>query len=85
MHDGTIADGDSWLASNLPTILNSAAYQSGSTAVFITWDEGSGGSTAESCAASTADSGCRVPLIVISPSTPAGAKPCGGAPRRPCP
>ena len=73
MHDGTIADGDSWLASNLPTILNSAAYQGGHTAVFITWDEGSGGSTGESCAANTSDASCRVPMIVISPSTPAGA------------
>ena len=73
MHDGTIADGDTWLASNLPTILNSAAYQGGHTAVFITWDEGSGGSTGESCAANTSDTSCRVPMIVISPSTPAGA------------
>ncbi len=24
MHDGTIAEGDSWLSSNLPTILNSS-------------------------------------------------------------
>ncbi len=73
MHDGTIAQGDSWLASNLPTILNSAAYQGGHTAVFITWDEGSGGSAEKSCAANTSDSSCRVATIVISPSTPAGA------------
>ena len=73
MHDGTIADGDSWLASHLPTILNSAAYQGGHTAVFITWDEGSGGSAMESCAANTSDSSCRVAMLVISPSTPAGA------------
>ena len=73
MHDGTIADGDTWLASHLPTILNSAGYRSGSTAVFITWDEGSGGFTAEGCATNTSDSSCRVPMIVISPSTPAGA------------
>ena len=73
MHDGTIAQGDTWLANNLPTILNSAEYQGGHTAVFLTWDEGSGGSTAESCAANTSDNSCRVPMIVISPSTPAGA------------
>jgi phosphatidylinositol-3-phosphatase len=73
MHDGTIADGVTRLANNLPTILNSAAYQGGSTAVFITWDEGSGGSTVESCATNTSDNSCRVPMIVISPSTPAGA------------
>ena len=73
MHDGTIADGDAWLASNLPTILNSAEYQSGSTAVFITWDEGTGGKSAEDCAANTTDASCQVATIVISPSTPAGS------------
>jgi phosphatidylinositol-3-phosphatase len=33
-----IAQGDSWLATNLPTILNSKSYRDGG-AVFITWDE----------------------------------------------
>jgi phosphatidylinositol-3-phosphatase len=73
MHDGTIADGDSWLASNLPVILNSPEYQSGNTAVFITWDEGTGGKTGEACAANTTDPSCQVATLVISPSTPAGA------------
>ncbi len=73
MHDGTIADGDTWLANNLPAILNSPEYQSGNTAVFITWDEGEGGKTGENCAANTTDVGCHVATIVISPSTPAGA------------
>jgi hypothetical protein len=74
MHDGTISDGDSWLSSNLPTILNSPEYTSGSTAVFITWDEGSGGSTGENCASNTTDASCHVATIVISPSTPAGTQ-----------
>jgi len=44
MHDSCafrfnrIAQGDSWLAQNLPPILNSQAYRSGG-AIFITWDE----------------------------------------------
>ena len=44
MHDGRapsynqIAQGDGWLAKNLPQILNSKAYRDGG-AVFITWDE----------------------------------------------
>lgn len=44
MHDSCmfrfnrIAQGDAWLSKNLPTILNSQAYQTGG-AVFITWDE----------------------------------------------
>jgi len=73
MHDGTITDGDTWLAANLPPILNSSQYQSGTTAVFITWDEGAGGKTGEDCAASATDASCRVATIVVSPSTPAGA------------
>jgi phosphatidylinositol-3-phosphatase len=73
MHDGTIAQGDAWLSGHLPAILRSREYQSGTTAVFITWDEGSGGYPVEDCDnATTTDSSCRVPAIVISPSTPAG-------------
>ncbi len=71
MHDGTIADGDTWLASNLPVIFNSPQYQDGSTAVFLTWDEGEGG-TAINCATNTTDVGCHVATIVISPSTVPG-------------
>jgi phosphatidylinositol-3-phosphatase len=73
MHDGTIAQGDAWLAKNLPAILTSKPYQAGTTAVFITWDEGAGGKSAEDCAANPADESCHVPTIVISPSTPAGS------------
>jgi hypothetical protein len=73
MHDGTIADGDTWLSTNLPTILNSSEYTSGSTVVIITWDEGTGGKTGEDCTANTTDASCLVPTIVISPSTPVGA------------
>jgi hypothetical protein len=72
MHDGTISDGDTWLANNLPTILNSSEYQGGNTAVFVTWDEGEGGSSND-CAANTTDVGCHVATIVVSPSTPAGS------------
>jgi hypothetical protein len=73
MHDGTIADGDTWLAGNLPAILNSPEYRGGTTAVFITWDEGSGGHPIENCARNTSDASCHVATIVVSPSTPAGA------------
>ncbi len=73
MHDGTLADGDKWLAHNLPTILGSAEYTKGTTAVFITWDEGEGGSSND-CARNTTDVGCHVTMLVISPSTPAGAR-----------
>jgi hypothetical protein len=48
MHDtcapfkDAVKQGDTWLQQNLPTILNSQAYQNGGV-VFITWDEGEGG------------------------------------------
>lgn len=74
MHDGTIAQGDSWLSANVPTILASSAYTSGTTALFITWDEGSGGSTGENCATNTSDTSCHVATLVVSPSTPVGTK-----------
>ena len=71
MHGGTTLAGDKWLASNLPAILGSSAYTSGTLAVFITWDEGAGG-TATDCATNTTDVGCHVPTLVISPSTKPG-------------
>jgi len=76
MHDGTIADGDTWLSKNLPTILNSSEYTGGSTAVFITWDEGEGGSrtNGEQCATNTSDVSCHVATLVISPSTKPGTQ-----------
>jgi len=73
MHDGTIAQGDAWLARNLPAIMASRPYQAKITAVFITWDEGSGGYPIEDCDDTTVtDASCHVPTIVISPSTPVG-------------
>jgi phospholipase C len=76
MHDGTVSDGDNWLAHNLPTILGSSAYMDHTTAVFVTWDEGEGGSS-DNCAANTTDAGCHVATIVLSPSTPSGTRSAG--------
>jgi hypothetical protein len=58
MHDGTIQDGDRFLASYIPKLMATRQYRSGRTVIFIAWDE------------SESDSGVnRVPLIVISPHT----------------
>jgi phospholipase C len=73
MHNSSVPVGDKWLAANLPTILKSPEYTSGSTAVFITWDEGEGG-TATKCATNRTDVGCHVATIVISPSTRPGTR-----------
>ena len=40
-HDCSVNTGDKWLSGFLPPIFNSAAYQSGNTAVFVIWDENS--------------------------------------------
>ena len=48
MHDtcspvnDSVRQGDNWLSTEVPKILNSAAYQNGG-ALFVTWDEGEGG------------------------------------------
>lgn len=41
-HDCTVDEGDSWLRTWIPLILGSPAYASGHTALFITYDEGTG-------------------------------------------
>lgn len=40
MHNGTIAQGDAWLANTVPQIINSKTFKQDG-ALFITWDEGS--------------------------------------------
>jgi phosphatidylinositol-3-phosphatase len=77
MHNGTVADGNSWMSKNLPLILNSAEYKNGSTVIFITFDEGSDvGSYAdgENCATNTTDTSCHLPTFIISPSVKVGAR-----------
>jgi acid phosphatase len=39
MHDGTIAQGDTWLADNVPAILNSPAFTTQNSVLNIVWDE----------------------------------------------
>jgi phosphatidylinositol-3-phosphatase len=73
MHSGSISAGDTWLSKNVAAILASSVYKAGNLAVFITWDEGEGG-TSNDCATNTKDVGCHVATLVISPSTVAGTK-----------
>lgn len=41
MHDGSVAEGDAWLAREVPKILASDAYKHGGV-LFVLWDEGGG-------------------------------------------
>jgi len=58
MHDGSIRDGDDWLAREIPKILASDAYRNGGV-LFLLWDEGSG-------------QGDDPPFIVVSPNVRPG-------------
>ena len=56
--------GDSWLAGLLPALLRSPQYASGSTAIFIVWDEPD----------TTASDSTPVPFVVVSPATRPGTR-----------
>jgi phospholipase C len=75
-HDCPISTGDRWLSRWMQVMLSSRAYQAGDTVIFITWDEGEGGSS-NSCAEDTRDPGCHVATLVISPSTRRGTRASG--------
>lgn len=70
MHDSCpptfdqVREGDDWLASVVPQILASAAYQQGG-ALFITWDE-------SRVSASCPDDDCPIGMMVVSPFARAG-------------
>jgi len=63
MHNGTIRQGDDWLAEHVPAILRSNAWKNGG-ALFIVWDEGT--SNNGCCGAN----GGRIPVLVITPGEP---------------
>ena len=39
MHDGTVTQGDNWMYTYLPLILQSKAYLRGEVAIYVIWDE----------------------------------------------
>ncbi len=64
MHDCATSAGDSWLAREVPLLLDTPQYLSEQTVIFITWDESTGSTQ-------------QVPLLVIAPSVPRGARVAG--------
>jgi hypothetical protein len=58
MHDASVAQGDAWLAREVPKILGSDAFNRGGV-LFLTWDEGSKNSDDP-------------PMIVVSPNAKRG-------------
>lgn len=61
MHDCPVTTGGRWLARFVPKLLASNAYRSGSTVLFITFDEGT-------------DAANHVATIVVSPATRPGTR-----------
>ncbi len=66
MHDGSVAQGDQWLAGMIPKILNSDAYRRNGLLI-VTWSEGSSNN-----ACCGVGNGGNVPLIVATPTGPRG-------------
>ena len=59
-HICPVASGDRWLSRWVDRIVTSPGYRDGSTALFLTWDEGKH------------EIGQHIPLVVVSPSTTPG-------------
>jgi phospholipase C len=75
MHDCSVSTGDAWLKTWLTKVVNAPAYNAGNTAVFVTFDEGGGGTHGEDCASpSNNDETCHVATYVLGPAVPAGAR-----------
>lgn len=60
-HDCSTATADRWLSVEVPRILDTPQYRSGTTVVFITWDESDTGASL-------------VPTYVVAPSVPPGTR-----------
>jgi phosphatidylinositol-3-phosphatase len=60
MHDGTVAQGDAWLSSQIPALLTSAAWTRHRSLLVITWDENDNAP------------GNQVATLVIADGVPAG-------------
>jgi phosphatidylinositol-3-phosphatase len=56
MHDCSVASGDAWLEKTVHALAASPAYQRGTTAIFVTFDEGEDGGS-DRCTHNTADRG----------------------------
>ena len=58
---------DKWLAGTIQAIQATADYQAGQTLIFVTFDEGQGGTSGENCAdAANTDPSCRVVTIAVA-------------------
>jgi hypothetical protein len=73
MHNCSVATGDAWLGRTIRSLVASPAYERATMAIFVTFDEGEDGGS-DRCTHNLGDPGCHVPILVVSPSTPPGAR-----------
>jgi phosphatidylinositol-3-phosphatase len=73
MHSGSIAAGDSWTSSFLAPVLSSADYRAGNLTVVVTFDEGTGGTKGEDCAATRSED-CHIPTWFLNARLAAGTQ-----------
>lgn len=64
-HDSTVADGDKWLSTFVPQIINSPTFNN--SALFIVYDEGQKHDKSGFGSGAYAVNGGRLPLILVSP------------------
>jgi phospholipase C len=64
-HDSTVADGDKWLSTFVPKIINSPIFNN--TALFIVYDEGKKHDKSGFGSGTYGVTGGRLPLILVSP------------------
>jgi hypothetical protein len=58
---------DTWLSGTIQAIQATPDYQAGKTLVFVTFDEGQGGTTGENCASATnTDPSCHIVTIAVA-------------------
>lgn len=69
-HDSTVADGDKWLSTFVPKIINSPIFNN--TALFIVYDEGKKHDKSGFGSGAYLVTGGNLPLILISPFAKAG-------------
>ena len=72
-HDCEVPVGDAWLAEVVPKILDGPDYRAGRTALFVTYDEGAGGTPGQSCRRDY-DESCHIVTVAVAPSIVPGTR-----------
>ncbi len=66
--------GDGWVSGWMKRLLNSKEYTAGTTAIFITWVDGTPGTPRGYNCAKTPLASCHVPALVVAPSVKPGTE-----------